>query len=72
MYQPINFVGVGERTQDLEPFYPDRMASRILGMGDVVSLVEKASKELSNDDDAARMQENIERWSRPSLSLMTL
>ena len=72
MYQPINFVGVGERTQDLEPFYPDRMASRILGMGDVVSLVEKASKELSDDDDAARMQENIERWSRPSLSLMTL
>jgi signal recognition particle GTPase len=41
-------------------------------MGDVVSLVEKASKELSDDDDAARMQENIERWSRPSLSLMTL
>ena len=72
MYQPINFVGVGERTQDLEPFYPDRMASRILGMGDVVSLVEKASKELSDDNDAARMQENIERWSRPSLSLMTL
>jgi len=72
VYQPINFVGVGERTQDLEPFYPDRMASRILGMGDVVSLVEKASKELSDDDDAARMQENIERWSRPSLSLMTL
>ena len=72
MYQPINFVGVGEHTKDLEPFDPDRMASRILGMGDVVSLVEKASKELSNDDDAARMQENIERWSRPSLSLMTL
>ena len=59
MYQPINFVGVGERTQDLEPFYPDRMASRILGMGDVVSLVEKASMEVSEDDDATRMQEKM-------------
>ena len=56
--KPIKFVGVGERTQDLEPFYPDRMASRILGMGDVVSLVEKASMEVS-DADAARMQEKM-------------
>ena len=46
--KPIKFVGVGERTQDLEPFYPDRMASRILGMGDVVSLVEKAASEMSD------------------------
>jgi len=38
----IKFVGVGEKTTDLEPFYPDRMASRILGMGDVLSLIEKA------------------------------
>ena len=59
MYQPINFVGVGERTQDLEPFYPDRMASQILGMGDGVSLVEKASMEVSDDYDAARMQEKM-------------
>lgn len=40
--KPIKFVGVGERLDQLEPFYPDRMASRILGMGDVVTLIEKA------------------------------
>jgi signal recognition particle subunit SRP54 len=40
--KPIRFVGVGEKLDDLEPFYPERMAGRILGMGDVVSLVEKA------------------------------
>ena len=56
--KPIKFVGVGEKTQDLEPFYPDRMASRILGMGDIVSLVEKAALEVS-DADAARMQEKM-------------
>ncbi|CAN0292488.1 unnamed protein product, partial [Ectocarpus sp. 8 AP-2014] len=42
--KPIKFVGIGEKLDDLEPFYPDRMASRILGMGDVVTLVEKAQK----------------------------
>ena len=51
-------MGVGEKAADLEPFYPDRMASRILGMGDVVSLVEKASAEVS-DADAAKMQEKM-------------
>jgi len=56
--KPIKFVGVGEKAADLEPFYPDRMASRILGMGDVVSLVEKASAEVS-DADAAKMQEKM-------------
>lgn len=56
--KPIKFVGVGEKTQDLEPFYPDRMASRILGMGDVISLVEKASMEVS-DAEAAKMQEKM-------------
>jgi signal recognition particle GTPase len=40
--KPIKFVGVGEGMDDLEPFYPDRMTSRILGMGDVQSLIEKA------------------------------
>ncbi|QXM05896.1 signal recognition particle protein [Crassaminicella indica] len=40
--KPIKFVGMGEKLTDLEPFYPDRMASRILGMGDVLSLIEKA------------------------------
>ena len=40
--KPIKFAGVGEKIEDLEPFYPDRMASRILGMGDILSLIEKA------------------------------
>lgn len=56
--KPIKFVGVGEKVADLEPFYPDRMASRILGMGDVVSLVEKAAAEVS-DADAAKMQKKM-------------
>ena len=42
--KPIKFTGVGEKLSDLEPFYPDRMASRILGMGDVLSLIEKAQE----------------------------
>ena len=41
---PIKFIGVGEKTDALEPFYPDRLASRILGMGDVLSLIEKAQQ----------------------------
>lgn len=56
--KPIKFVGTGEKTDDLEPFYPDRMASRILGMGDVVSLVEKAAAEVSAED-AKKMQEKM-------------
>jgi len=43
---PIKFLGVGEKTDALEPFYPDRLASRILGMGDVLSLIEKAQTEM--------------------------
>jgi signal recognition particle subunit SRP54 len=54
--KPIKFVGVGERTVDLEPFYPDRMASRILGMGDVLSIVEKAAAAIS-EADSARLTE---------------
>ena len=50
---PIKFQGVGEKLTDLEPFYPDRMADRILGMGDVVSLVEKA-KEAIDEKQAAK------------------
>jgi signal recognition particle subunit SRP54 len=42
--KPIKFASVGEKLSDLEPFYPDRMASRILGMGDVLSLIEKAQE----------------------------
>jgi signal recognition particle subunit SRP54 len=56
--KPIKFVGTGERTPDLEPFYPDRMASRILGMGDVLSIVEKAQAEVS-DEEAMRMNEKV-------------
>ena len=56
--KPIKFVGTGEKTVDMEPFYPDRMASRILGMGDVVSLVEKAAAEVS-DADAAKMTKKM-------------
>jgi signal recognition particle subunit SRP54 len=48
--KPILFVGLGEKPSDLEPFHPDRMASRILGMGDVVSLVEQAQKAFSEDE----------------------
>jgi signal recognition particle subunit SRP54 len=48
--KPIKFVGVSERPDGLEPFYPDRVASRILGMGDVVSLVEKAQASIDKDE----------------------
>ena len=47
--KPIKFSSVGEKLTDLEPFYPDRMASRILGMGDVLSLIEKAEQAISED-----------------------
>lgn len=56
--KPILFVGVGEKTEDLEPFYPERIASRILGMGDIVSLVEKA-QETMDLEEAARLQKKM-------------
>ena len=49
--KPILFVGMGEKLSDLEQFYPDRMASRILGMGDVLTLIEKAQENLDIDED---------------------
>jgi signal recognition particle subunit SRP54 len=55
---PILMTGVGEKMDDLQPFYPDRMASRILGMGDVVSFVEKA-QDVVDQDEALRMQEKL-------------
>jgi signal recognition particle subunit SRP54 len=58
--RPIKFVGLGEKLDALEPFYPDRMAQRILGMGDVVSLVEKAS-EVVEAEDAQKMAEKIKK-----------
>ncbi len=56
--KPIKFIGVGEKLTDLEPFYPDRMASRILGMGDVLSLIEKAQQAIT-EDDARKMEKKL-------------
>ena len=56
--KPIKFIGVGEKLGDLEPFYPDRMASRILGMGDVLSLIEKAQQAIT-EEDAKKMQKKM-------------
>ena len=56
--QPIKFIGTGEKVEALQPFHPDRMASRILGMGDVLTLVEKA-QEAVDLSDAVQMQEKI-------------
>jgi signal recognition particle subunit SRP54 len=56
--RPIKFVGVGEKYADLDVFYPDRMASRILGMGDVLSLIEKVEAEVDQKE-AARLAERV-------------
>ncbi|MDR5639331.1 signal recognition particle protein [Thermosynechococcus sp. PP42] len=56
--QPIKFIGVGEKVEALQPFYPDRLASRILGMGDVLTLVEKAQEEVDLAD-AEKMSRKI-------------
>jgi len=58
--KPIKFMGTGEKLDEFEPFHPERMASRILGMGDVVSLVEKAAEAVS-EDDAKRMEEKMRK-----------
>ena len=58
--KPIKFGGVGEKLEDFEPFHPERMASRILGMGDVVSLVEKAAETVDLDD-AKRLEEKMRK-----------
>lgn len=58
--KPIKFAGVGEKLEDFEPFHPERMASRILGMGDVVSLVEKAAEAVS-EEDARRLEEKMRK-----------
>ena len=56
--KPIKFIGVGEKLTDLEYFYPDRMASRILGMGDVLTLIEKAQEAVS-EEQAKKMQKKM-------------
>jgi signal recognition particle subunit SRP54 len=58
--KPIKFAGVGEKLEEFEPFHPERMASRILGMGDVVSLVEKAAEAVS-EEDAKRLEEKMRK-----------
>jgi signal recognition particle subunit SRP54 len=60
-HRPIYFAGVGEKPKDLEPFYPDRMAQRILGMGDVLTLIEKAERTIDQEkaqEAAQRMLQN--------------
>jgi len=58
--KPIKFIGTGETLDAVEPFYPDRMATRILGMGDIVSLVEKAQETLDGLENNCGMF----RWMR--------
>ncbi len=58
--KPIKFVGMGERLDQLEPFYPDRMASRILGMGDVVTLIEKAQSTV-DDKKAQQLAQKLKK-----------
>jgi signal recognition particle subunit SRP54 len=58
--KPIKFAGIGEKLEDFEPFHPERMASRILGMGDVVSLVEKAAEAVDTDE-ALRLEEKLRK-----------
>ncbi|MDY6126787.1 signal recognition particle protein [Anaerococcus sp.] len=60
--KPIKFIGTGEKLDDLEAFHPDRMASRILGMGDVLSLIEKAEKQVSLKD-ARELEEKMRNQS---------
>lgn len=55
---PIKYLGVGEKTDALEPFYPDRLASRILGMGDVLTLIEKAEATFDREE-AVRMEKKL-------------
>ncbi|RJR22618.1 MAG: signal recognition particle protein [Desulfobacteraceae bacterium] len=58
--KPIKFIGVGEKIEALEPFYPERMASQILGMGDVLSLIEKAQQDFDQKE-AIKLQEKLRK-----------
>jgi len=58
--KPIKFVGVGEKLEAIEPFFPDRMASRILGMGDVLTLIEKAQEEFDQKE-ALKLQKKLQK-----------
>ena len=63
--KPIKFMGIGEKTNALEPFYPDRLVSRILGMGDVLSLVEEISKKV----DHKKAQKNVQKMAKGRFDL---
>jgi len=56
---PIKFLGIGEKLADLEPFQPDRLAGRILGMGDVLSLIERAQESIT-EEDAVNMEQRLQ------------
>ncbi len=58
---PVKFLGTGERTDALEPFHPDRLAGRILGMGDVLTLVERAQENLRREGQAEEMARKLQR-----------
>jgi signal recognition particle subunit SRP54 len=58
--KPIKFIGIGEKLDALEPFYPERIASRILGMGDIVTLVEKAQEQFDQET-AEQLEQKIRR-----------
>jgi signal recognition particle subunit SRP54 len=58
--KPIKFVGMGEKVSDLEAFHPDRVASRILGMGDILSLIEKAQGSIDQDE-AEALQKKMQK-----------
>ena len=63
--KPIKLMGVGEKIDELESFHPERIAKRILGMGDIVSLVEKATKDLDEKklkDTEAQLKEEFSQW----------
>jgi len=64
--KPILFAGVGEKLEDLEPFHPDRMASRVLGMGDILTLIEQAQDKI----DLKKAQESTERMLKKGFSLV--
>src|SRR3546814_4971842 len=61
--KPIKFLGIGEKIDGLEPFYPDRLASRILGMGDVLSLIEDVEKKVDKEK-ALKLASKIKKGER--------
>ena len=65
--KPIKFMGMGEKTDALEPFYPERIASRILGMGDVMSLIEEAERKVDKEK-AQKLMQKVKKGSRFNLN----